>query len=92
MFYPKIIVSNQKEESISIQRVNKIFDLTFFILANGKQVFRHTLKTQMKWRFMQHFIRVFTVCLDKNSFQEQKYTEGKSLAINYNGISHWRSF
>ena len=32
-----------------------------------------TVKTQMKCRIMRHFIRVCTVCQDKNNLQGQKY-------------------
>ena len=48
--------------------------LTFFILDTGKQVLSQTVKTQMKWCWMWHFISIYNVCEEKNNLQEQKYT------------------
>ena len=53
--------------------------LTLFILDTGKQVLFQTVKTQMKCCIMRHFIRVCTVCQDKNNLQGLKYI--KNLEI-----------
>ena len=47
--------------------------LTLCILVTPKCVLWQTVKTQMKCCIMQHFIRVYTVCYDKNNLQQKKY-------------------
>ena len=49
------------------------YGLTLFILDTSKQVLWQTVKSQMKCRLRQHFIRVCTVFADKNILLGQKY-------------------
>ena len=44
-----------------------------FILETPRWVLWQTVNTQMKCCIMLHFIRVCTVCKDKNNFPGQKY-------------------
>ena len=47
--------------------------LTLWRPETPKWVLSQTVKTQMKCRIMQHFIRVCTVCWDKINLQRKKY-------------------
>ena len=46
---------------------------TFCIMETPEGVLWQTVKTEMKCRIKQHFIRVCTVCKDKNDLQRKKY-------------------
>ena len=43
------------------------------ILENPKRALLQTVKSQMKFSIMLHFIRVFTVCVGLTNIQGQKY-------------------
>ena len=49
-----------------------LFYFTLSILVVPKCILWQTVKTQIKCRIMQHFIRVWTICQDKNNLQRKK--------------------
>ena len=54
----------------------KSYELAFIItlyLVTPKSVLWQTVNAQMKCRIMLHFIRVYTVCRDKNDLQRKKH-------------------
>ena len=48
-------------------------NLTFYILGTPICILLQTVKIQMKCGIMRHFIKVYTICKDKNVLQRKKY-------------------
>ena len=53
---------------------------TLYTLVTAKYICLRTVKNQMKWRIMRHFIRVYTVCHAQTIFSERN----TSLFWNHN--------